>query len=57
MSAHQLSGFILGSDIEDKELPGNSLVVAHVTLVIEDELTSDTYKVAADSYGGITIMF
>ncbi|KAJ7850248.1 hypothetical protein B0H13DRAFT_1905769 [Mycena leptocephala] len=52
----ELSGFILGSDIEDKELPENSLVVAHVTLVIEDELTSDTYKLAADSYGGITII-
>ncbi|KAJ7897525.1 hypothetical protein B0H13DRAFT_1884631 [Mycena leptocephala] len=45
------------SDIEDKDLPENSLVVAHVTLVIEDELTSDTYELAADSYGGITIMF
>jgi hypothetical protein len=44
---------------EDKELPENSLAVAHVTLVIEDELgtESDTYELAADSYGGITIMF
>ncbi|KAJ7892955.1 hypothetical protein B0H13DRAFT_1886550 [Mycena leptocephala] len=44
---------------EDKELPENSLVVAHVTLLIEDELSteSDTYELAAGSYGGITIMF
>ncbi|KAJ7872244.1 hypothetical protein B0H13DRAFT_1895431 [Mycena leptocephala] len=47
------------SDIEDKELPENSLVVAYVTLVIEDELSteSDIYELAADSYRGITIMF
>jgi hypothetical protein len=38
---------------EDKEFPENSLVVAHVTLLIEDKLSTmgNTYELAADSYG------
>jgi hypothetical protein len=45
-------------DNEDKEFPENSLVVAHVTLLIEDKLSteSDTYELTVD-YRGITIMF